>query len=125
MIARHGALAAVLVMAALGSVQAEEPIPASDCEMCHDEVVPAYAAGAHGRAMTTKSEEVFEKSCVACHGPGEAHLDDPSAENIVGQPGPESLVQALLDALEDTPDDPEFRRTALTKTLSEASPTAL
>jgi DmsE family decaheme c-type cytochrome len=71
---------------------AEEAIGMSDCAICHDDVAPAFAAGAHGRAMARQSQEVLEASCVACHGPAEAHIDDPAVDNIVRSPGPDACL---------------------------------
>jgi len=87
------ATAAALSTALTGVGWSEEMIPASDCAMCHDEVVPAYAAGVHGRAMSRQSNDLFERSCVTCHGPAEEHADDPSTENISRHPSPEACVE--------------------------------
>lgn len=71
--------------------QPEEPAAAigataADCAECH-EIVDAFARGPHGRAMRRSAPDLFEGSCVGCHGPGEEHIDDPVPENIVGVPG--------------------------------------
>ncbi len=52
------------------------------CAECHDEVVTAFAGGAHGRAMTPLGAALPAAACESCHGPGEAHADDPNRENI-------------------------------------------
>lgn len=61
------------------------------CAACHDEG-ETFATGAHGRAMAARGEDVLERSCVTCHGPGEAHIEDPSTENIVRWPGKEACA---------------------------------
>jgi hypothetical protein len=43
----------------------------SSCAECHDDEAALNAAGPHEKI-----------SCQACHGPGQAHLEDPTAENI-------------------------------------------
>jgi DmsE family decaheme c-type cytochrome len=78
-------LAITLLAAVPTAVRAQEAAPpatASDCEMCHDQIVPAFKTGPHGRAMEAARPGTVEHSCVTCHGPGQAHMDDPSTENI-------------------------------------------
>jgi DmsE family decaheme c-type cytochrome len=58
------------------------------CEMCHDDVAPAFAAGSHGRAMAMVDTAILDRSCVGCHGPATEHIDDPTTENINRFPDP-------------------------------------
>jgi len=81
-----------------GFAAAQDEVPASDCEMCHDEAVPAFASGPHGSAMQAQSDELFQGSCEACHGPAVDHIDDPSTENIVRRPGREVCVTCHADS---------------------------
>ena len=41
------------------------------CAECHDEEAKTHKNGVHTRI-----------SCQSCHGPGDAHIEEPSAENI-------------------------------------------
>jgi len=88
---------ALFVVAVGGGLSAQEGVPASDCGMCHDEAVLQFTGGPHARAMSLVSEETVEFACVACHGPGEAHLEDPSIENIVTSPGQEACLGCHVD----------------------------
>lgn len=63
-----------------------EAVDAATCGACHDDVVAAFARGPHGAAMARRSPAVFSSSCVACHGDGKAHVDDPKKENISRAP---------------------------------------
>ena len=91
---------AVVMVVALGAgwAAAEDPVPMSDCAMCHEEIAPEFAAGAHGRLMTLKSEAVLERSCETCHGPAAAHIDDPSADNINRIPDPTACISCHPDS---------------------------
>lgn len=64
----------------------EEGVGREICAACHEEA-ETFAAGPHGRAMAARSTGVLERSCVTCHGPGEAHIEDPTPENIRRLPG--------------------------------------
>ena len=88
----------VLIALASGWAAADDPVPASDCAMCHEEIVPAYAAGHHAGLMLLKSEAVFERSCEGCHGPAAAHIDDPSPKNINRIPGPAACISCHPDS---------------------------
>lgn len=88
----------VAVAAAAGAValtataqDGEEAITREICGACHDEA-DAFAAGPHGRAMAARSPEVLERSCVACHGPADEHIEDPMPENIRRLPGDEACA---------------------------------
>lgn len=63
-------------------VGAEEPVPASTCAVCHDQVVPEFLNGPHAAAMRRVDPKMVERACEGCHGPAAAHVEDPSAENI-------------------------------------------
>lgn len=62
-------------------------VDAATCGGCHDDVVAAFARAPHGAAMTRRSPAVFAASCVACHGEGAAHVEDPKTSNIARVPG--------------------------------------
>jgi DmsE family decaheme c-type cytochrome len=87
MTVRRLALLMVFAVAA-GSVWADDSVPMSDCEMCHEDVVPVFAASSHGRLMASHSDAMLQRSCEGCHGSGAAHIDDPLPENIIRSPGP-------------------------------------
>jgi DmsE family decaheme c-type cytochrome len=60
------------------------------CATCHEDVAKAFVAGPHGRAMADRAPKnllklegsTLDRSCESCHGPGEAHANDPSTKNI-------------------------------------------
>jgi DmsE family decaheme c-type cytochrome len=54
------------------------------CAACHEEVAAAFAAGPHGARMAARDAALLDTSCEACHGPGEAHANEPSTVNILG-----------------------------------------
>lgn len=74
-----------------------EPVTLDTCAACHDEVAAAFVDGPHGRAMAKVSKEVLARSCTSCHGPGAAHVDDPSPDNINRHPGPEACALCHAD----------------------------
>ncbi len=74
-----------------------EPVTLKTCATCHDDVAAAFAAGPHGRAMAKVSSKLLERSCVGCHGPAAAHVDDPSPENINAHPGSQACAMCHGD----------------------------
>jgi len=66
-------------------------VPREDCAACHDEA-ETFAAGPHGRAMAARGGDLLERSCVTCHGPGDAHIEDPTPENIVRWPASDACA---------------------------------
>ena len=70
-----------------GRLGAQEPVTAADCEGCHEETVQAFLDGPHGQAMARTAERIAQGSCVACHGPIDAHMEDPSVETITTSRG--------------------------------------
>jgi DmsE family decaheme c-type cytochrome len=89
--------ALILFVVVAGLAHAEDTVDIEYCEACHDELVPVFVAGPHGRGMAAQSEERLANSCVACHGSADEHVDDPTAENIVKNPG----LQACLSCHPD------------------------
>ena len=75
-------LAAAAILALATVATAQEPITLETCAVCHDDVAPAFASGAHGRAMARVDTAILDRSCVGCHGPATEHVDDPNTENI-------------------------------------------
>lgn len=88
----HRLLATVAFIALAIPAVAEEPVDMSTCAMCHEDEAAAFAAGPHGRAMAVVSNDVLEASCVACHGPGAEHVDDPMTTNINRGPKPATCL---------------------------------
>ena len=74
-----------------------EPVTADTCATCHVDVAAAFLAGPHGRAMAKVSHKILERACVACHGPGTAHINDPSTTNIVQRPTSKVCLQCHAD----------------------------
>lgn len=64
---------------------ADEYVSREICAGCHEQA-DTFAAGPHGRAMATRGGDLLDRSCVTCHGPAEAHIEDPSPDNIVRIP---------------------------------------
>jgi DmsE family decaheme c-type cytochrome len=83
-------VAAVLATASMTAAQ--EPAAMETCAICHDDVTPAFAASAHGRAMARVDSNILDRSCVGCHGDATEHIDDPNTENILRYPSPESCL---------------------------------
>jgi DmsE family decaheme c-type cytochrome len=60
------------------------------CATCHEDTAQAFVAGPHGRAMADRAPKnllklegnTLDRACESCHGPGEAHANDPSTKNI-------------------------------------------
>ena len=57
-------------------------VGAQTCATCHEDTVKAFQAGEHGAAMAARSSDMLNKACEGCHGPGAAHVSDPSKTNI-------------------------------------------
>ncbi len=75
-------LAAAAILALATVATAQEPITLETCAVCHDDVAPVFASGAHGRAMARVDTAILDRSCVGCHGPATEHVDDPNTDNI-------------------------------------------
>jgi len=91
-----GAVAAAVPLAAQDK-GGGEAVTLDTCAVCHDDVAAAFVKGPHGRAMAKVSKDVLARSCVTCHGPAAAHVDDPSTENINRRPGPEACASCHAD----------------------------
>ena len=52
------------------------------CVGCHDTEGESIHKTAHGKAQIPGSPEA-DKGCESCHGPGSAHLDDPSVPDSI------------------------------------------
>jgi DmsE family decaheme c-type cytochrome len=69
---------------------AEAPaVPASPyagtqaCQMCHEDIVKAFARNAHYIVEKDKGRGWQDKACESCHGPGAKHAESASATDIV------------------------------------------
>lgn len=74
-------LAAVLLAAGACAAWAA---PGGDipCLQCHDDVAKAFLKGPHGTSIVPKYPQFADIPCKACHGSLDAHLKEPSKENI-------------------------------------------
>jgi DmsE family decaheme c-type cytochrome len=70
---------------AAAPVAAADPPKLADCASCHEEQATSFQNGPHGRAMAQR-KGMLDASCVACHGPADAHLAEPQAGNITRVP---------------------------------------
>ncbi len=70
---------------------AAREIDADRCARCHDEA-DWFLDGPHGRAMNAVDETIGQRSCEACHGPGDTHRREETVESIIGRPGSEACV---------------------------------
>lgn len=52
-----------------------------DCTACHDDVGESFTMTSHGIYLTGSPKE--EYSCVSCHGPGEAHIEEGDPGKII------------------------------------------
>jgi DmsE family decaheme c-type cytochrome len=85
-------VAALAAAPAAGQEPSQEPevITRDICAVCHSDEAEAFAGGAHGRAMAARDPAILDRACVTCHGPADAHVEDPMTTNIVRNPGPEA-----------------------------------
>ncbi|MBN2808841.1 MAG: DmsE family decaheme c-type cytochrome [Deltaproteobacteria bacterium] len=69
-----------LLLVLFGGILQALPAQAAaiSCGECHDQITTDYGHTYHGRAGLAQGFD-----CLACHGPDERHLNDPSRENIV------------------------------------------
>src|SRR5258708_206116 len=52
------------------------------CQACHEDLFNAIKKGPHGGVETDKRRGWDGKTCESCHGPGSAHAESGSAEEI-------------------------------------------
>jgi len=88
---------ALLLMMTVGPLLAIEGPTAEDCAMCHDEIAAGFALSPHGTAMADRSDQIFAGACATCHQAGEAHMDDPSTDNILRQPADDACLSCHTD----------------------------
>jgi len=88
-------LVAGMLLAAAGSFA--QPVDSETCLQCHDDKAQTLRHGPHRLSLETTSPAV-RMECVSCHGGGEAHIEDPSADNIGNPPRMAAAeVQALCE----------------------------
>lgn len=95
---------ALLLLAGLAFVpfcpSAEEKrLTKDDCAACHEEVVQAFEKSDHGSAMARRSPDTLAASCVACHAPQAAHLEDPSPANVRRRPDAAACLSCHMDRM--------------------------
>lgn len=80
--------AAILLVAAAGAWAQTSPPPksavgAETCANCHEEISRQFARSTHGSLAGFEYKTPHEQ-CESCHGPGSAHVESGSADDIVG-----------------------------------------
>jgi len=66
------------------------------CKICHEDIYNGLAKSPH-HVVDTDAKHGFEgRVCESCHGPGQAHTEGPSADNIHN---PEKLTAAATDKI--------------------------
>lgn len=66
--------------AAAEAAQAQGYIGTEDCAGCHDEEYENYRRSVH---FQTETGELGAGGCESCHGPGEAHFEDPEVVSML------------------------------------------
>lgn len=56
------------------------------CLRCHRSESRAFSREIHGKVLKAAGAEAWQRSCEDCHGPGEAHREDPLPENTINFP---------------------------------------
>src|SRR5579863_6374594 len=87
-----------LAIAAAASSQAGAQPPgfagSDTCKVCHEDIYNGQAKSAHHQLEVDAKRGWVGRSCEACHGPGQAHTEGPSADNIRN---PAKLAPAAVD----------------------------
>lgn len=97
------AMAVLLAGTALmAPAAAARDIDADRCGRCHDEA-EQFLALPHGLAMVAQDEQIGQRSCESCHGPGEEHGRRESVETIIGNPGSETCRNCHATYLAESP----------------------
>lgn len=97
MIRLHALTLGVLVAAASGVAADAPSFAGSDtCKVCHEDIYNAFAKSPHGAVEADAKRGWQGRGCEACHGPGQAHTEGPSADNIRN---PSKLTAAAADKI--------------------------
>ena len=97
----HVAVLSFAIAAAVPSGAAPQTLPSgyagSDtCKVCHEDIYNGQAKSPHHRLEVDAKKGWVGRSCEACHGPGQAHTEGPSADNIRN---PAKLAPAAVDQI--------------------------
>jgi len=52
------------------------------CQVCHQDIYDAFPKTPHSAVETSKKHGFVGTACESCHGPGQKHIDAPSADTI-------------------------------------------
>jgi DmsE family decaheme c-type cytochrome len=64
------------------TVDASQYVGSETCQGCHEEEFRSYKATPHWQTMKDTHRGASYQGCEACHGPGKAHAEAPSTDNI-------------------------------------------
>lgn len=81
----------------LGLAAQEPAFAGSDaCKICHEDIYNGFVKSPHDALETNAKRGWQGKACEACHGPGQAHAEGPSADNIRN---PAKMTPSAVDKL--------------------------
>jgi hypothetical protein len=66
------------------------------CKVCHEDIYNGFAKDPHHALSVDAKKGWVGRECEACHGPGQAHTEGPSADNIRN---PAKLTAAATDQI--------------------------
>jgi len=90
-----------LILAAAPQWAAAQTLPAGfagseTCKVCHEDIYNGFAKDPHHALSVDAKKGWVGRECEACHGPGQAHTEGPSADNIRN---PAKLTAAATDQI--------------------------
>lgn len=90
----------------------DEYVGSDTCAVCHEDQFKSFSGTKHARLANVKSWKDKVQGCESCHGPGKAHADDPTVQNIISfknKPSKE-ISETCLTCHAGKEDHNKFRR---------------